>query len=353
MQKSENPMAYEELQKLLNEVSKYIRPQKEKTLFSLGGRGHYENPVSDLLAFFMDPAAAHGLGPLFLRAFLECLENEDHLQLSLDGVSITREESTDNQKRIDLCIRGAGWMLLIENKIYHWQVNPLHEYETYFTKQNQGTLPIMTILCPSGNSISERWQGVSYRAYCHKLDHHLQQLQKNNVLSKWIIFARELILHLENELYTKPMEDDAVNFVETNWKLLKQAQKLYDDYQRFLQKRLPELLNEALDDPDAYSRENNWCIRLMGSRWKEANIAWAYPAAHPGQIFLRVYINKPNENQLKIASEEFETRAMVREIEGSWRKWQSRNIQTRAEAEEELKFLARTVERMMSAAKGD
>ena len=47
-------------------------------------------------------------------------------------------------------------------------------------------------------------------------------------------------------------------------------------------------------------------------------------------------------------SEEFETKGMVRELEGSWRKWQSRNIQTRAEAEEELKFLARTVERMMS-----
>jgi PD-(D/E)XK nuclease superfamily len=346
-------MAYEELQSLLNQVSKYIRPQKEKTLFSLGGRGHYENPVSDLLAFFMDPAAEHGLGPLFLRAFLECLENEDYHQLSLDSVSITREESTENQKRIDLCIRGEGWMLLIENKIYHWQVNPLEVYEKHFTKLNQDNPPIMAILCPSGKSISGKWKGVSYKRYCEKLSNHMQQLERNNMLSKWMIFARELILHLENELYTAPMEEDAVNFVEQNWKQLKQAQQLAEDYRKFLLQHLPKVLRGVLDDPKASSKDDTWCIRLMGSRWKEANIAWAYPAAQPGEIFLRVYFNQPNERQLNIAKETFDPKSMVFGKEGSWCKWQSRNISTRAESENELIDLAKTVERMMSAVNVD
>jgi hypothetical protein len=32
----------------LNEVGKYVRPPKEKTLFPLGGRAYYENPALDL-----------------------------------------------------------------------------------------------------------------------------------------------------------------------------------------------------------------------------------------------------------------------------------------------------------------
>lgn len=340
----------DELEKLFNEVGKYLRPKKEKTLFALGGRGHYENPVSDLLAFFLDPSEVHGLGSLFLRTFLECLSDEKLLQLSLDGVSITREESTDHQKRIDLVVRGSGWMLLIENKIYHWLANPLDDYETYFTQQNQGTELILAILSPRGHGRAPKWNGVSYKNYCNRLDHHLHLLQKNNILSKWMIFARELILHLENELYTKPMEEDAVKFVEENWKQLKQCQQLTDDYQSFLHKRLPELLHKALNDPDAYCKKDSWCIRLMGSRWREANIAWTYPAEHPGEIFLRVYFNKPNDHQLQIAREEFETKDMPQEIEcSSWYKWQSRNFLTRAEAEKELIELAKVIERMMGA----
>jgi len=339
-----------ELEELLNEVGKYIRPKKEKTLFSLGGRGHYENPVSDLLAFFLDPAEIHGLGPLFLRAFLECLADESLLQLSLDGVKITREESTNNQNRIDLVVRGSGWMLLIENKIYHWVANPLDDYERHFTELNQGTLPILVILSPGGQRHAEKWKGVSYKDYCKRLDHHLQSLQKSNVLSKWMIFAREWILHMENELYTKPMEENAIAFVEKHWKQLKEAQQLAEDYRKFLLQRLPKVLQEALEDPKVSSKDDTWCIRLMGSRWKEANIAWAYPAAHPGEIFLRVYVNKPNENQLDIAKEAFDAKSMVFGKEGSWCKWQSRNISTRAEAEKELIDLAKAIARMMSAA---
>jgi hypothetical protein len=42
----------EELSRLLMEVGDYVHPEKERTLFTLGGRGYYENPASDI------PAAA-------------------------------------------------------------------------------------------------------------------------------------------------------------------------------------------------------------------------------------------------------------------------------------------------------
>jgi hypothetical protein len=30
------------------------KPPPEKNIFSIGGRSHYENPISDMLAFFID-----------------------------------------------------------------------------------------------------------------------------------------------------------------------------------------------------------------------------------------------------------------------------------------------------------
>jgi hypothetical protein len=187
----------------------------------------------------------------------------------------------------------------------------------------------------------------------------LQQLQKNNVLSKWIIFARELILHLENELYTKAMEDDAVNFVEKNWKQLKQAQKLTEQYLQSMTKRLLDVVIEALGGIEprevTVKKEDKWEIyRVNRLSWRNVHIAWEYKDANSGEIWLRVNINNPNAEQLKIAEDEFKNRKLERITDGSWHKWQSKkNVDERAEAEEELKFLARTIERMMSAAKGD
>ncbi len=62
------------LEELLTRLkSMPIAEKNEANIFSLGARGHYENPVSDLLAFFIDPDAPHGLNTLVLGTLLECL----------------------------------------------------------------------------------------------------------------------------------------------------------------------------------------------------------------------------------------------------------------------------------------
>ena len=107
-----------DIEKLLVEVKAFIQPVKERTLFSLGGRGYYENPASDLLAFFLRPEAEHGFGSLFLQAFLDCMQVSSR-DLSFTGVTVSRETQTKEGNRIDLVIQGPDWVLLIENKVYH------------------------------------------------------------------------------------------------------------------------------------------------------------------------------------------------------------------------------------------
>jgi len=43
-----------ELEDFLNEIGKHVPPRKEKTLFSLGGRGYYENPLQTFLPFSLN-----------------------------------------------------------------------------------------------------------------------------------------------------------------------------------------------------------------------------------------------------------------------------------------------------------
>src|SRR4051812_37847938 len=92
---------FKTLESLLAEVGKFAVPTKEPTLFAVGGQGYYENPATDLLAFFLKPDAEHRLGDLFLSTFLECM-GAAHRQLDLNHVEIQREVRTQEQNRIDL-----------------------------------------------------------------------------------------------------------------------------------------------------------------------------------------------------------------------------------------------------------
>ena len=73
---------------LIKEVTKIELPDLEKTIFSIGGRGHYENPTSDILAFYLDHEAEHQLGSLVLDSLFSAL---------IKTLETTPEGKFDNQ----------------------------------------------------------------------------------------------------------------------------------------------------------------------------------------------------------------------------------------------------------------
>ncbi|MCW1874982.1 PD-(D/E)XK nuclease family protein [Erwinia sp. INIA-01] len=90
------------LEELLIRLKSLPAAEKSETnIFSVGARGHYENPVSDLLAFFIDPDAPHGLNTLVLGAFLECLSSDVDASLLSPPA---REVMTQKGTRIDLLL---------------------------------------------------------------------------------------------------------------------------------------------------------------------------------------------------------------------------------------------------------
>ena len=111
-------------------MAEFVILPKETTFFAIGGKGYYENPASEILAFFLKPDGAHNLGNLFLSTYLE-LCGLNQLCEPLDNVQVNPQSFTKAKTWIDIEIIGVGWCLIIENKIYHWLANPLDTYEKH------------------------------------------------------------------------------------------------------------------------------------------------------------------------------------------------------------------------------
>ena len=103
--------------------------ERADTFFSIGGRGYYENPTSDVLAYFLQPGNQHPFGLHFLHAMLRCV-GLDPTAFPCGKISVSREVRTDHG-RLDLVIVSEKWVLVIENKIRHWDANDFEEYKTF------------------------------------------------------------------------------------------------------------------------------------------------------------------------------------------------------------------------------
>lgn len=107
------------------------RVERPQTFMEIAGYPHYEDVCSNFLAFFFDPAGAHGLGSLFLGALLDSVGiagEEDGLG---GNVSVEREVITAKGNRIDLLIKSDSHAVLIENKIFAAVANPFEDYAEY------------------------------------------------------------------------------------------------------------------------------------------------------------------------------------------------------------------------------
>ncbi len=313
-----------EIEKLFSDVNKFVHPPKERTLFSLGGRGYYENPASDVLAFFLDPYAEHGFKTLFLDAFLECIGVSSE-ELGFAGVTVSREVDTGDGGRIDLLIKSGDWVLLIENKIYHIQVNPFASYEKYARKLIDGRKPLMAILSPEGKSVHESWDPVSYKAFCASLRRRLSDALIDHNYSKWVVFAREFILHFENELYKPAMNEEQAAFVEQNTVQIEKVKQLASEYRGYLLRLLKSSLEAAVTNHVFWTTDDTWAVRCRADKWGRSNIAFLSEASESGRRFLlTVYLIDLSTEQLAQARRDFqETNRMKVWTEGKWMAWQT------------------------------
>lgn len=118
-----------------------------KTFMEVSGYPHYENVASNMLAFFFQPKEEHGLGDLLLSAFVATASTH-----TIDGArnaTISREKQTDAGGRLDLLIEADGFVIGIENKIYHSPNNDFLDYSRLIERTgSRDSIKIKAVLSP-------------------------------------------------------------------------------------------------------------------------------------------------------------------------------------------------------------
>lgn len=298
---------YQKLQNILNEASQFFLPKPEKTIFSIGGRGHYENPITDVLAFFLNAQEEHGFGMLFIESLFESLS----LEYSPDSFELInaplREVYTENDKRIDLILEGEHWVMVIENKIYHSPVNPFSEYEQFIenNKQYKKKQAIYVVLSPRGVAAKSNWQSLSYRALLNVLKANLGTSIVDNPYNKWLVILRDFILNLEQYAVSAEMNKEAVAFVENNLRQLFELDELKNAYIRHLKNCGQDILNnrfshQAFNAPSEHAWPAGLGIAFSSKSWcKGSRMVIRIDAQ--GEIYFSIYAgNVPKNNTSEI-----------------------------------------------------
>jgi hypothetical protein len=319
-----NPKSLTELAQFLEKAKSFIRPPREETLLSVMGLGHYENPLSDLLAFFLRPEAEHGLGLLFLRSFLRCIKADLEIT-EPSGISVLREAQTIDSKRPDFIIQGSTWLLMIEHKVWHGQNNPFDSYEDLARKLSREKV-LYAVLSPHGGSVRKDWQPVSYPQFIAALRTALNQHLRENNPTKWTLLAEELLLHIETHILPSKtmMTDDEAHFVEEHQSAVDQVARMAVQYLEWLQGKLRSALEEAMPGQEFTTKPVPWGIRCGSpARWGESDVVLL------SDNKVRVYL--PSTHSFGFDS------ALEQVPNGNWMYWQTKaNNTTRAQGIETL-----------------
>lgn len=281
------PYEMEALRTLLAKVVENAPASRQKTFFSIGGRGHWENPASDVLAFFLNPDEQHGFGSLFLRVLFDCI-GVDATGLDLDtSVQVRTEERLTSDERIDLVLRAPAWVLAIENKIYHWAANDFDAYASHVRRVADSRQQVyLALLAPERIEANQSWKPVTYRNFCKALQIAFDETFPKLPPSKWQMFAQEFAVHLQNLLYPVRMKLDSAQLalVEDHLTQIATLNRLSGAYTEFLVAELGARLARTLPDhPPCVFKVESWALVCDSTRGEKWRLVFLTPAHdHPG-----------------------------------------------------------------------
>lgn len=233
----------------------------EPTLLNIGGRGYYENPMSDILAFFLDPRERHGLGDLVLASLLQLLDcrPEDGWQPELVEPPSREVRGVDSSSRTDIVLHGADWVVVLENKIRHWAANPFPKYEKDVTDRYPHEAAAkrikFCILSPRNENI-DNWRWVATSAFLRKVDKNLRCRSRECSGSKWSTLLRDFVVTVQQEV-SREMDQDTFNQLSEGYAKIVRVQKLHRAYIEEFKRRMADRVAGITSEPYPV-REHTW-----------------------------------------------------------------------------------------------
>lgn len=245
---------------------------KELTLFDVGARGHFENPTTELLSFFLDSSKSHKLENCFFEGLQDFLADREVCTGLGHLLSVETEVFTAKGNRIDLLLETDEALIIVECKIYHHQNNPFNDYTSYGMQRiknnkkedEQDKTLVQIVLCLDGridNVIKNNgWHGISYQKLVEAIEPHLSKALLDNPYNKWGLFAREFLLHLKELDNMSEINENEVNFLNENFKeFTKLSTYIYEDL-------MPKIGAKIATDLNGSGLQNFICKEKYG-KW--------------------------------------------------------------------------------------
>ncbi len=262
-------MTYNEI---VCEIKKFQKPKPEKNIFAIGGRGHYENPISDILSFFINPMEEHDFKALFLRSLFQAANIESPL-LELT-IPPSREKYTNKGNRIDLIIEGDSWVLVVENKIRHQAVNPFNDYMEYVRSSYKRKEQYYVLLSVHKENPPKNWINVTWEIYIKHLKENIEAQSIQLKTTKWPVIMNEFILNIKYECGDNNMSEERINFVKNNYETIQEMKDMLKEYIQHLTNRGIQAIKLASEQEgnDVFSRQHDWgtdgiALRLISKKW--------------------------------------------------------------------------------------
>lgn len=270
---SENNYNLDRYKDLINKFNKLDIITKELTLFDIGTRGHFENPNTELLSFFLDLNKPHKLENCFFDGLQDLLANKNITTIFGDLMSVETEVSTAKGNRIDLLLETEEVLIIVECKIYHEQNNPFDDYTSYGKRRIENSKNgnekqkdlVKLVLCLNGRIDdvikNNCWHGISYQELVEAIELHLSKALLDNPYNKWGLFAREFLLHLKELDNMGEISKDEINF-------LKQNLKAFTDLNAYIYDNLMPKIGEKIRTDLNKSNLENFVCKEKSGKWK-------------------------------------------------------------------------------------
>ncbi len=212
----------DELTVFLKENNIPVIKKNETTFLEISGQPHYENVISNIYAFFLNPYEKHKLDELFISSLLHLIEKKvviNNLQKQIsfsNDFEIEREKGTEGRKRIDLLITDNENVIIIESKIYHELNNPLGTYwnsKRLPKVSDEKKIGIILTLWQQ-NSNNKNYINITHIEWLDEIFEHIKPYKEENKDNKFIVFLEDLYQNIKN--LTNKMKEKEIEFYKNN-----------------------------------------------------------------------------------------------------------------------------------------
>ena len=228
-----------------------LQEQVPPTFLEISGYPHYENVISNILAFYIEQNP-QGIGLWLLSSIFDVLGETVSDYEEIEVKEVNRELPTSNNKRIDIVIETNQYLIAIENKIWHKIDNPFEEYVHHIkqligeSEEEKESKFILLTLKKKNYSKKELidFKQISYEELFKALEKRLSELETNNYeedFAKYLIFIKDLIQTIRNMSQIN-LSEDFINYIRMNQKELNSMKaEVFVKFENFIKNQFNQI----------------------------------------------------------------------------------------------------------------